>query len=598
MAERMNIVSMPKRPDDVLPRVVNSPTEQYIVPDGYTLTQRRVLMGTRDDVEIEVDPRTYDLMENDTAITKCKRILVTGVLADELQMAPGATEDEVGTDEYEVYVKVMEFSQRTIKGLNAPLRDTLEQLLGNAIKYGHGIAEIEWEYRMDGFSKGPKKETLPTPKDGQTPSIAPQGSVWQRLGMKLGFLTQPSIDASEPSGALTRPTLQQETTRLMPKSIKVKPRGSARFVVDNFMTVVGLTPRFKNGTTLAWNEIVDREKFLVLTLHKQDEDPRGRSSYRPAFNWVNIKNQMPAEMLRYVLEEIVPKAVATLPEGQQGFEMERDAQGNIIYEDPETKKIPKMVTAAESFKRQIENFRGGSGAVIPNGATLQPYKTGLTGGGDAAIFQVIIKVLNDEIENAILLQTLAQSEGAHQARSASQQVAELLHNLIFWIRWVMSMMILTDLLETTVRKNLGDWAVEYLPQLSLGDFVRRDWGDDLEKVADAYFKGFIDDTQRPELMSWLNLPRPGPSRSEEAATQLALNPPPTPAKQDVNGQPIQPNSNRPDKQSGNKDRNAGNGTEKKNVKQLENIGLGPLDVLGHHRGRSGFVKRDISSRNE
>lgn len=579
-----NVLSLPKRPDNVELRTVNDPTEQYVVPDGYSMRQRRVLMGTNDDVEVEVDLRTYDLMENDSAIIKCKRILITGVLSDEMQMAPGATEDEVGSEDYATYVKVMEFCQRSVKGLDRPFRETLEQLLGNAIKYGHGVAEIEWEYRMDGFSSGPDEEP--------TPSV-PNASILQKLGMFMGLSDSP-IQAADTKTKLTRPVLQQETIRLMPKSIKVKPRGSTRFVVDNFMTVLGLVPRFKQGASISWDAIIDREKFLVLTLHKEDEDPRGKSSYRPAFNWVNIKNQMPAEMLRYVLEEIVPKAVAILPPDNQSFEMERDSEGNVVYEDPDTKKIPKMITPAESFKRQIENFRGGSGAVIPHGAELKPYKGGLTGSSDAGIFSGIIKILNDEIENSILLQTLAQSEGSHQARSASQQVAELLHNLIFWIRWVMAMMTITDLLETTVRNNLGEWAIAYIPQVSLGDFVRRDWGSDLEHVADAYFKGFLDDSQRAELMSWLNLPRPGPSRSQLAAEQLDKAPE-TPSKQDVNGQPIQPNQNRPDKQAGNKNRNAGNGTEKKNVKSHETIGLGPLDSLGHHRGRTGIAKRNIFS---
>jgi hypothetical protein len=338
---------------------------------------------------------------------------------------------------------------------------------------------------------------------------------------------------------------------------------------------------------VSWNDIIDREQFLVLTLNKQDEDPRGKSSYRAAFNWYNVKAQMPAEVLRLVLEEIVPKAIAILSENAQPFEYERDSNNNIVYEDPDTMQVPKMVTAAESLRAIVENLRSGSGAVLPHGTELKPFKTGTTG-TDADLAVKIMKMLDDQMENAILHQTLAQSEGEHQARSASQQVAEILHNLIFWIKWTLGMVTLYDLFAVGVKVNFGEWALRYLPQVSFGDFVRRDWGDDLEKLADAYFKGFIDDTQRAELMAWLNLPRPGPSRQElgqEAA-----------AKQDVNGQPGQPNNNRPDKNAGS-GRNNGNGTEKKkNAQQsYETSGIGIGNALGHHKRGTGFVSRYLLS---
>jgi hypothetical protein len=166
----------------------------------------------------------------------------------------------------------------------------------------------------------------------------------------------------------------------------------------------------------------------------------------------------------------------------------------------------------------------------------------------------------------------------------------MLHNLIFWIRWLLSVMTTTDLLEVAVTRNFGEWALKYMPFASFGDFVRRDWGDDLEKCADAYFKGFIDDTQRAELMAWLNMPKPGVSRQElDREAQAA---------QDINGEPAMKNSNRPDKQAGSKNRNNGNGTEKKNVKQIAaNNGTNPLNLLGHHGGRiSGYARNLFSSR--
>jgi hypothetical protein len=573
MARPNNVVSMPVRPDGVHSRVLRDYTQHYVVPGSSSMRDQRILTGTEDDVEIEVNLRTYDLMENDSTIIKCKKILITGALADDMQLAPGATEEEVGPQEFEVYEIIMRFCERLADGLDRPYRESCEQLLGNGIRHGHGIGEIEWEYRTDG------DDTAPENKESTTRSV----SLWQRFGMWLSGEDGPQAAEPNPS-VIKRPTLRSEQVRLMPKAIKVKPRGAALFVVDDYMNVLGLTPSIKHRNNIRWDEIVDRGKFLVLTLNKQDEDPRGKSSYRPAFNWYNLKSQFPAEMLRFILEELVPKVVAILPENAMPFEYDRDEDGNQLYEEDGT--TPKMVTVVESFRKTIESFRGGAGAVLPHGTTFDPFKKGMTGSTDGALFKILIKIIDDQIENAILLQTLAQSEGDHQARSASQQVAELLYNLIFWIRWALAQVTLIDLFETAVRINFGDWAVRYLPQVSFGDFARRDWNEDLKTLADAYFKGFVDDSQRPELMAWMNMPRPGPSRQE-----LGLE---NGAKTDVNGEPIPPNEKRPDKQPGTKDRNKGNGTEKKNATSTS-AGFSIGDALGHHKRGTGFVSRNLFS---
>lgn len=563
------LLAVPKRPNNIN-HVVNDPTKSYITAEGHSVSQQRVLAVTKDDVETQVSFRTYDRMERDSNIIKDKRILITSVLNDDLQMAPGASEDAVSEEEYSTYVFFQGFAQRVISGLDRPYREILEQLYGNALKYGHGIGEIEWDYRMD----APSSESDDSDDSAEPPSKVT--SAVQRfkhffMGQdRLSMDAKPNIDGS-------RPSLKGEKTRLMPASVKVKPRGTTNFVVDDYMNVLGLVPASRVSSGLAYNEIIDRRKFMVLTLNKQNEDPRGVSSYRPAVNWYNLKTQIPAEIMRFILDESVPKAVATLPENMPPFEFERDENGNIVYDDPGTNKQPRMRTSAESFKAQIEGFRSGSGAVIPFGATLEPYKKGLTGANDADLFAKILRIVNTEMEGSILLQTLAQSEGEHQSKSASQQVAEVLYNLVFWTRWQLSMMTIFDLLSEAFRVNFGEWSLRYMPQISLGDFVRRDWVTELEVISKAYFQGFIDDSQREELMMWLNLPKPGESRQSMGQDALAV--------ADPNGEPTQSVNNRPDKQAGTDKRNIGNGTEKnKNAKTKRNnatTGRGPVNFLGN-----------------
>jgi hypothetical protein len=88
-----NVLNMPMRGEGIKPLVRKDWDREFIVVDGYSVSQQRVLSTTIDDVEIEVDLSTYDRMERDSTIAKAKRILLTNVLSDELQMAPGATDD-------------------------------------------------------------------------------------------------------------------------------------------------------------------------------------------------------------------------------------------------------------------------------------------------------------------------------------------------------------------------------------------------------------------------------------------------------------------------------------------------------------------------
>ena len=575
------VLQVPSRPEGIKPKVNRQLTDEFVSVKGYNRAQSNILNATVDEVELTVNLETYERMENDPTFTKSKKIIVTNVLTDEMQFAPGANEREVSKKEYENYVEIMAFSKRVISGLEKPYRGTLEQALGNAVRYGHGVGEIEWEFRYD-KSDEPNTDNEGEGTNKKVANPAPQG-LFASMMEKFGYSSGPQAEDT-PIPSETNPQVkkrrEEETLRLMPKKIMVKPRGAALFVVDEYMNELGFVPRSANSSW-KWNEIIDRRKFMVLTLNKQDEDPRGKSFYRPAFNWYNLKTQMPGEMLRFIIEEVVPKAVGTLPPDAKPYEYELDENGSIVYNDPDTKLDPKTIPTTVSFANQIENFKSGSGAVIPFDAKLEPFRK--SANTDAQIFNHLLAVIERQIENALLLQNLAQSEGEHQARSASSTHKELLEAMSFWIRWIIAVMTANDIIKNAIIFNYGPAFVKYMPFISLGDFVRRDWAKDLEVLAKAYFQGFLDDTQRAELMAWLNLPEPGPSRAEVMAQ---LDP--------TNGEPVMPNNNRPDKQPGNNRRNDGNGTEKKNN---ANTGFSPLNFLGHHGKRFvGFTGNIFTGR--
>ncbi len=549
--------------------------KEYISVNGYDRHIVTTLNYNLDEVEREVGPDIYERIIKDPTVAKDRDIMITGTLADDLQLAPGTTQEEAGSDsEYENYLNVLKLCERMVAHTAQPMREVLAQILSNGTTFGNGLAEVVWDYRP-----ADDKVTLP-----KAPAKKSFGARFK------AFVTRPFIKAEE-TPVKVEPEMPQirQNLWLMPVSIKVKPRTAYRYVVDEYDNLLGVVQANRavsgfNGLVFNLSEVIRRDKFLIYTHDKQNNDPRGQSRYRRVYNYWNLKQQIPKEFLRFLLQEAVPSAVGTLPQDASPFEPQLDENGEIVYED-ESKTRPKMIPVVLSFRNIIKGFRSSSGAVIPFGATLAPFKK--SGESTGQVFPNALKACDKQMEAALLLQELAQSEGEHQARAASITHADILGGLFFWFRWNLCMMLLYDFFATGVKYNMGEWALKYLPQISLGDSERRDWVEELKALADAYFKGFVDDTQRPSLMAELNLPKPGKSRQEQAAE----------AQTDVNGNPVPQNGARPDKQPANRDRNNGNGTPKKGVaddEQLESFGRHLVAAMGHHGGRSKWIKANIS----
>lgn len=555
----------PGRPIGIKPRVVG-PSQwkgQYITVNGYSNRTASILASPIDEFDPHIGPRTYDQMENDPTVIKIKNILITGATSDDIQLAPGSdvieedTTEASQTEDVKRYAQVQAFCQDMLDGLERPYKGYLIQMMRNAIPYGHAIAEVEWEYRRANLkAKGGSSSISPAPastmarlKEYVRTALFGRGlrttlTASLRSGRNKAALAGPTVTTPATDGARKQPSVF-----LMPISIKVKPRGAAYFVVDEYMTLLGLVPANRYRAGLQADEVVSRDKFLILTLNERDGDPRGRSEYRPIVTYWDFKQRIPKEYLLFLLQEAVPSAVGTLPEDADPYEFERGPNDEIVYEDgivdAQGQPIAKQLTAAESMARQIKDFRSGSGAVIPYGAQLVPFRSGEVKGD---VFANAINTADRQMENGTLLQPLAQSEGQHQARSAAQEHANILFLKHFSNRWGLAMMTLYDLLAVGVQMNLGDWALAYMPKISLGDSAPRDWAAEFAVLSDGYFKGFVDDTQRPPLMAEYGMPKPGKSRNQVMMEQGVG--PQQPTQDRRTGTPNPAPGNRPDKQPG------------------------------------------------
>lgn len=541
---RVPAIPMPPagiKPDP--PNIIGGPDvlrQEYVTHEGYGWPGVHVLPHVLDEVATNVGPETFEQMSRDPKIHKAKRIRINGVLTDDLIFAPGATEEEAATQkEFEKYQICMQFAERMVAGLDTPLWRVLEQMLDGGYEQGHKIAETIWETRLDTPTKSVQTETQ---KRGTKPRSA-------LTGIKRFFGLEAVPTDSEPKERGTTLT-QRPKTRLMPKAIKVKPRDSVYFVVDAFMNVLGLIPAWLEGRT-TWNvrDVLTRDKFLVFVNNPTDDDPRGNSAWRPVYWAWQFKNFIPKEYLRFLLNEAVPVPVLTLGEKVPNFIEEVDDQGHVVYED-EAKTRPKMIKATVAAANTLRNIRVGKGIAIPPGSTLLAYG-GNRGGGADTVFPNAIRAADEQIEEGILNQPLAQSAGRSNSQKGAVTHENRLDDLLFWDKRALCVMLLYEFIAVGVRINLGERWLRYMPKCSLGDSQKRDWARDLEVISTAYFKGFIDDTMRPELCSWLGLPKPGPSR---ASLMAQVGKDGTPSPQDAN---------RPDKQPDQSKRNDGNATPKK-----------------------------------
>jgi hypothetical protein len=528
---------------------------EYVADAGYVWGSVQVLGATADDIALVVDEYLFAEVGRDPKCHKAKRILITGTLTDDLQFAPGATEEEVkDKNTYRLFAQVMDLAKRAIDGLHRPVWQTLEEMMNQGFDQGHAIAETIWEERVD----EPLRETpdLRRSKTGTTRSMS-------FLGRLFGASEPAEAPEKSPGPARQTKILDRPKVRLMPREIKVKPHGAALFVIDIFFTTLGLVPAWRQGrTSFNVQDVITRDKFLVFTVHPRHNDPRGTSLWWPILTWYSLMKKIPLNFAKYLSQEAIPIPILTLPANMsptaQGWYGAGDpVRPDILATDPQA--AVKMLTAVQSGLQVVRNMYNGQGVVVPDGTKIAPYQSGAS---KANVFPLAIDAIGEKIEEAILMQVLAQSTANKgQSKSASQTQEGRLTDQFFWWKRVCAVMLMYDLIAIVIRVNLGQWALAYMPLLSLGDSVKRDWANDLKVVAQAYFWGFIDDTMRRELCAWLGLPTPGASRFE-----LGME---TGAVPDVNGNPVANNQQRPDKQPGQKGRNDGNSTPKKTEAEMQ-----------------------------
>ncbi len=235
------------------------------------------------------------------------------------------------------------------------------------------------------------------------------------------------------------------------KRLRVKRHKAWAYVVDPYGDVVAI-----RGTTEGGN-IVDLppQKFMTFVWMPHDDDPRGRSLLRPAYNGWNLKLNSWKKLYTYLDRFGNPITVGTVaPDAPD--EAEVNSSGV---------ETGNTVTATQAMGSQLNRLEGGSWIALRAGATVNIY--GPAGNGEA--FLSAIQMFKREILEGILMTARATLEAEHGSKADSQEAGHVVAHLIAMVRETYEATLDRDLCHFLLEINRGkEFADRYCPHSSFG----------------------------------------------------------------------------------------------------------------------------------
>lgn len=385
---------------------------EYVSAPGLSFAQAGTPLPAIERGDECLTDETYRLMLQDSEVSANVWLLVNAVLADGVTLHP----KEIADDEARSQTAndIAAFLQSTLETIPKPFIKTMKGMLKNAIQYGHKIAEQTWAIIESGPDAG-----------------------------KIGLA-----------------------------SIKLKPRSAVSFVVDPYWNVVGFQARQSIG--VGAGEVLPREKFVVLTLREEDEDPRGRSWLRAAVNAWCFKTQSVWPNYDKFLQRFgEPSLVGTTAENAKDQVLKNPTTGAVLVD---SNGRPRTLTAQDALLTALLAFKGGTAMAVPFGAKVDALEVANEG---QAFDQANINA-NSEITRAMLFQVRATNEAQHGSKADSATGEGILEKLIWDLKGEVAPVIEKDILRPLLIANFGAENLDLMPFVSLGDTDRKDWATDAE----------------------------------------------------------------------------------------------------------------------
>jgi hypothetical protein len=271
--------------------------------------------------------------------------------------------------------------------------------------------------------------------------------------------------------------------KLVIDRINPKPVAATAFVTDKFYNVIGLIGAKRPGqivttgaVTISQDEIIPREKFLVLSFELEDNDPRGLSQVRAAYESYCDKQLTRLQWKEWRRTSAIPKKFATTSQTAKPIAvMNSDGTPKI------TNGVQETITAQKGLMNALEGFANNSAIVGEFGTTVAQLEVKGTG----AQFALHFKSCNSEIRKVILGDSLATSEADKDARAARESSKDVIDMRKQALRAVVSDAFRRDVLALLTVVNFGVEKAHLTPEYFLGNTEANDWQGDLNAAAGA-----------------------------------------------------------------------------------------------------------------
>lgn len=284
--------------------------------------------------------------------------------------------------------------------------------------------------------------------------------------------------------------------------LKVKPRETVGFVVDQYMDLVGLVAMVPGIAVDATGRLyidgaqdadpppnlLGPEKFVIATFRPRNSDPRGTSVLRPAYGPWWRKQQIIPEYLKYLAQFAGPSIV--------GFTAE-NAQDVPDPADPAQRITPQQIMLAA-----LQDLHNGTAAAFPYGAQIKEIAMQ----GEGAAFLRAIAHCDQQITKAVLTQELATEVSDNQARAAAQVHQEVLDTLVRQGKRHIVGILRRQMLQPWAVANWGPAARRLAPFVTLGDTLPRDQAKLWSAASQLMAQGYLAPDQMPKLDRQIGLP--------------------------------------------------------------------------------------------
>jgi hypothetical protein len=267
--------------------------------------------------------------------------------------------------------------------------------------------------------------------------------------------------------------------------IKVKPTWAWKFVVDATMEPVGiLTYVPPDVTPLSLDQqgekvyaqggymILPMDKFILATWLQKDNDPRGTSALRAAYDFWNLKRQTLPFYYQHLRRFGSPSLDGVIAPGDQTDRFPVDPRTGL-----EVTSAPK-VSPIQRYTQALLAYQNNSVIVRPAGTELHILEPKDDKGES---FTGAFDLFDRQICLAISLQVRASLEAKHGSKADSQTAQDREGLVVAWGREQIGDLVTRELYYRSVLLNYGEEiAEECTPALLCGNTEQQDkatmWG--------------------------------------------------------------------------------------------------------------------------